>query len=404
MKPTSTTTRPTTPPRTTPTQQTEQNQQTQQATQTNVPASLQESWANSKSYQPGPASLDSVRSGQPLSRGQSGPAVLDLQRKLNAAGMKPPLAEDGLMGPKTEAAVRKFNQANGIGSVGQANNATLQSLDAGGGFSAVSGSSGSNVRAPTEEEKRTTPSGAEKAIDFVRRSIFGSTTGTSSTQAPGRSDRPFDDTRAARETQAEDLLKANGAWPPEEGRTYVVQIDQDAPGAGSSRADRAAHLRDYTGQTAVYRAVGGRLTEVEGPMQSASHPGQFSTNGFTDVNGDGKSDIAHLRSGVYDYRSRPNGSGRFNPTNNRDMSVARDLNQDGTISDSENQIAQRDGHYATGLQWHAGGRTRPSSVGCQTMPPEDFNRFKAAIGEGDGDSFTYLLVRRDNDVHGHNPL
>ncbi len=68
----------------------------------------------SSNYSPGPNSLNEVAGGATLSRGQSGPAVLDLQRKLNAAGMQPPLAEDGLFGPKTKAAVRAFQRSNSV--------------------------------------------------------------------------------------------------------------------------------------------------------------------------------------------------------------------------------------------------------------------------------------------------
>ncbi|MBL8923115.1 MAG: CHAP domain-containing protein [Myxococcaceae bacterium] len=46
--------------------------------------------------------------GADLARGHSGPQVLELQKKLNAAGIQPPLKLDGLLGPKTEAALMKL--------------------------------------------------------------------------------------------------------------------------------------------------------------------------------------------------------------------------------------------------------------------------------------------------------
>ncbi len=46
--------------------------------------------------------------GATLARGLSGPAVADLQKLLNAAGIQPPLKPDGLFGPKTEAALAKL--------------------------------------------------------------------------------------------------------------------------------------------------------------------------------------------------------------------------------------------------------------------------------------------------------
>jgi hypothetical protein len=174
-------------------------------------------------------------------------------------------------------------------------------------------------------------------------------------------------------------------------------VDQDAPDTSASQAARTAHLRSYSGQTSVFRVEDGALREVDGPFRSASHPGQRTTSGFTDVNGDGQDDIAHLRPGVYDYGARPNGGGRFNPTRDAEIKVARDINHDGTIDADEDARAQHHDYFATGLQWHAGGAERPSSVGCQTMPPSDFARFSQAITSGEGSSFTYVLLRRPND-------
>src|SRR5687768_9268958 len=50
-----------------------------------------------------------------LRRGDSGPDVVALQQSLNRAGAQPALVEDGKLGPKTEAAVRTFQGARGLG-------------------------------------------------------------------------------------------------------------------------------------------------------------------------------------------------------------------------------------------------------------------------------------------------
>nr|ADD95911.1 hypothetical protein [uncultured organism MedDCM-OCT-S01-C81] len=219
---------------------------------------------------------------------------------------------------------------------------------------------------------------------------------------PGRSDKTLSPERHARELQAQKLLEGNGVVL-REGGTYVLQIDQDPPPKNSSSAERSRYLRRYTGQTAVFRFKNGSLQEIEGPLRSAAHPGQKRAQGFTDVNGDGRDDIAHLRSGVYTYHAKSFG-GRFNPINDHSMKVARDLNQDGTIDALEGRKARREGHYATGLQWHAGTSTRPSSVGCQTMPPQQYQRFRLAIESGKQSTFTYLLLRRANEDFGANPF
>lgn len=48
-----------------------------------------------------------------LKRGSSGPEVEDLQRRLMATGIDPGPV-DGLFGPKTEEAVRRFQQQNDL--------------------------------------------------------------------------------------------------------------------------------------------------------------------------------------------------------------------------------------------------------------------------------------------------
>ncbi|MEW5850175.1 MAG: peptidoglycan-binding protein [Myxococcota bacterium] len=367
------------------------------------------------SFQPGPG-LQEVRNGGVLMQGHGGASVSDIQARLNAAGAQPPLEVDGKFGPRTEAAVRRFQAANGLDVDGKVGPQTLAALERGGSVEgAAQGrarqearqATGNNqqTRAPTTQEQGTRPEGTQRAGDLQQadaaRRVRGASAG--GTQAPGRSDAPFAGDRAAREQQAEQLLRSNGQWPPREGHVYAIQIDQDSPPAGASAQDKSNHLRSYTGQTAVFQARNGRLVEIEGPMRSASHPGQKSTSGFTDVNGDGRSDIAHLRAGTYEYRASSH-NGRFNPVSDRNISVARDTNQDGVIDARENAASQQRGDYATALQWHAGNSTRPSSVGCQTMPPDDFARFQRAVRTGDDNSFTYLLVRRPNDQHGANPL
>jgi hypothetical protein len=64
-----------------------------------------------------------------LRRGDRGPAVLELQHKLNAAGAHPPLPTDGEFGPKTQKAVKDFQQENGLASDGIVGLKTWRALD-----------------------------------------------------------------------------------------------------------------------------------------------------------------------------------------------------------------------------------------------------------------------------------
>ena len=65
-------------------------------------------------------------------KGSKGPAVKELQIKLNKAGTKPKLAVDGLFGPLTDKAVRKYQGKNGLKADGKAGEYTLATLINGG--------------------------------------------------------------------------------------------------------------------------------------------------------------------------------------------------------------------------------------------------------------------------------
>ena len=67
-----------------------------------------------------------------LKKGSSGDDVAKLQKRLAAAGFDPGAA-DGIFGPKTEAALKAFQEANGLavdGIAGPATNGKLADLQA----------------------------------------------------------------------------------------------------------------------------------------------------------------------------------------------------------------------------------------------------------------------------------
>lgn len=327
-----------------------------------------------------------VAGGDMLRRGAEGTEVNQLQTLLNQSGAN--LAVDGDFGPRTQAAVRDFQSANNLTVDGVVGPQTMEALL--GQTNGTQGPATTQPR-PVDRPNPTRPTPATNG-DFATE--------------PGRVTSSFGGDRATREQQAEDILRANGQWPPEDGRAYAIQIDQDNPPASASRADRSEYLRNYTGQTAVFRAENGRLVEQESPMRSASHPGQFSSGLSPDVTGDGRGDVAHIRPGVYNYTTRShtgNGKRRLNPLDDGEFrQSARDTNQDGVIDGNE---ANRR-HAATAIQIHEGNANSPSSIGCQTMPPRDFTRFLngvRAADTGGNNQFTYILVRRPNDEFGANP-
>ncbi|MEM7677706.1 MAG: peptidoglycan-binding domain-containing protein, partial [Myxococcota bacterium] len=67
-----------------------------------------------------------AHTGGPLQIGHKGESVRDLQRQLNALGAN--LDVDGYFGPKTEAALRSFQEARGLIPTGLASGSTLSNL------------------------------------------------------------------------------------------------------------------------------------------------------------------------------------------------------------------------------------------------------------------------------------
>ncbi len=71
-------------------------------------------------------SRDASPSLEGLQRGSRGPDVLELQRQLNARGER--LAEDGIFGPKTEAALKRFQGTCGADRTGRVDTGTATAL------------------------------------------------------------------------------------------------------------------------------------------------------------------------------------------------------------------------------------------------------------------------------------
>jgi len=69
-------------------------------------------------WRPSPSLEQARQSTQFIRRGQAGPSVQQLQQLLNAAGTRPPLQDDGLFGPRTQAAVRRFQAKHGLSQDG----------------------------------------------------------------------------------------------------------------------------------------------------------------------------------------------------------------------------------------------------------------------------------------------
>ncbi len=84
-------------------------------------------------YRHGPT-RDDVLTGKTLDVGAYGPAVTDVQHRLNAIGMKLPdggrFTQDGKFGPKSQAALKEFQANQGLEPTGRITRETLERLDA----------------------------------------------------------------------------------------------------------------------------------------------------------------------------------------------------------------------------------------------------------------------------------
>ncbi|MEO1172177.1 MAG: hypothetical protein AAFX94_09005 [Myxococcota bacterium] len=221
---------------------------------------------------------------------------------------------------------------------------------------------------------------------------------------PGRAAGPFATDRRDRISQALALLQSNTQWPPANGSTIVIQIDQDSPPASAEPDARSRWLKAYTGETVVFHYARGVLLERAGPFRSAAHPSRSrNPDGAkrTDVGSadggapDGVSDVAHLHSGVYRYRRTGK---RYSPSTPETIRVARDLNQDGVITQGPEVELAGPGW---GIQLHRSRPEGPISAGCQTIHRDDWAAFEEAVG---GAEFTYLLARRPHPRFGANPF
>ena len=115
--------------------------------------------------------MDAVGSGDAsIRRGHSGQDVRSLQRMLNEAGARPPLDEDGLFGPKTQAAVRRFQRSAHMSPSGSVDRSTLGRLRdrrATQPAEAPRGPAGTTPRAPHVDQRA--PAGTLPARDLSQR-------------------------------------------------------------------------------------------------------------------------------------------------------------------------------------------------------------------------------------------
>ncbi|MBI4815234.1 MAG: peptidoglycan-binding protein [Deltaproteobacteria bacterium] len=104
-----------------------------------------------------------------LGLGRSGSDVVDLQAALNRAGAQPPLLQDGVFGPLTEGALKRFQSCRGLpadGRLGLETRLALQNSRDTDAERRATGGSSTPARAPRFSEGR--PAGTMRAGELAR--------------------------------------------------------------------------------------------------------------------------------------------------------------------------------------------------------------------------------------------
>lgn len=143
----------------------------------------------------------------------------------------------------------------------------------------------------------------------------------------------------------------------------------------------------YDDVTAVLSLGPGGEKRVQEFRSNTEPSARYAGKMGVDVNRDGRLDQGRLRAGAYVYEATTfRGGPAF--AMRGDSIVDRDTNRDGTFG-NDGGARSRGG---ASMLWHVGGRSITGSAGCQTMPPDEYRRFLAALGGAR--SFRYTLVER----------
>lgn len=356
------------------------------------------------SVRPAP-SLDAAARGEGLiRRGQSGESVRQLQEQLRAQGLD--VAVDGRFGPETERAVRELQARTGArvdGLVGPETMGKLRGVPCGDVVERSGRGPAGAARAPTADELRAPPpSGALRAGDLARAdearrhtqqgptppapaatpSAPSTTPGVRATLAPeGASERERYEHYAR-------IVRAHGGQVCPDGQPTVLGL-RGLSRDGTTHDTTAARRYD---DTMVVLTPDGHVRELRG----ATHPGQNGSTASPDVTGDGVGDVGMIRPG--NYQVVPNGPHGGNASyhvrtlgGSGSLDGWRDTNHDGRYSDAERTASEQRHDRLTGVLFHPGGSSAPTSIGCQTMDPVTYQQFVDTIG-GPRARFSYTLV------------
>ncbi|MFZ9888815.1 MAG: peptidoglycan-binding domain-containing protein [Myxococcota bacterium] len=334
---------------------------------------------------PSSSHLDQLVSGGQVLRSGGGPAVQQAQQLLGAHGFSPgPF--DGIMGPKTSAAVIAFQRSRGLAADGIIGPETLRELhtpvSAGAGATA-----GSRGIIPSAGERIPGQTGADfrRAADLeaARRQRAAQPAGPGSRAAaqPGEVQlAPRSMSEREKFDHYATMIRARGGEVNPGGKPTVLGIR-----GVDIRGDKHASVnsRAYD-DTFVVLTADKRVLELRG----ATHAGQTRSSLVDHV---GRISAGH-------YMATANGNHKGQPSyhvktlgGSGAIPGARDRNHDGAYSAEELSGSRRRGDALTEILFHVGLENRPSSIGCQTLPPEAMRQLIDRVG-GPRGSFSFSLV------------
>jgi len=102
-----------------------------------------------------------------------------------------------------------------------------------------------------------------------------------------------------------------------------------------------------------------------------------------DANRDGRKDTGCLPDGLYQYQKSKSAHLGNILMPCADIFVVRDVDHDGDFDEADKAASVADKlNSSRTVLFHSGGKSQTFSAACQTMPPDTFTRFWAALGTG----------------------
>jgi putative peptidoglycan binding protein len=308
-----------------------------------------------------------------LKQGMEGSNVNKLQDFLVSKGYMTEQQKStgpGKFGPQTEAALKAYQRDHGLKDDGILGPKTRKAMEG-------SSHSDHSVKKSTTTEVKNDPAKA---------------------QLDGTKEVPDSQMKTVRSLEEQAKLYDKYSKLIPEGKLKDGKNEMNIVGLRHHDISKNDQLKSYDDRFVVmYKDEDGnkRVKIYEG----ATHTGQKYVKDtkqedgsykakFTDVSGDGRSDIAYIKPGTYDFHIGNSSKYGAHLRPDQDIAAWRDTNQDGKITGDERNTS----YTAGAILFHKGGTNMPLSVGCQTMNPNEFDGFIDLMQKDPNGKVSYTLV------------